>query len=330
MLAHGHAGPESTAAAVKLLFQYTPQCPASVDFGSSGRLELIFVPVAVFHFVHNSLHWGNKVKESQVLRTIIAARRRRIEQARTSVSLESLRRTAETRSDFRDFAAALSGDVLSVIAEIKKASPSRGLLRPDFQPLEIAESYQQAGASALSVLTEEEFFQGSLDDLTGVRGAVSLPVLRKDFIVDEYQVYESVAAGADALLLIVAALEDKDLKHFLALAESLRVAALVEIHTAEELNRAIGAGAQIIGINNRNLNTFEVSLETSFRLREKIPPTSLVVSESGIKSGADLEKLAKAGFDAVLIGEHLMLAEDPGEELSRLLKSAPTLKMAGA
>jgi indole-3-glycerol phosphate synthase len=280
--------------------------------------------------VHDSLHWGNKVKESQVLRTIIAARRRRIEEARASVPLESLRRTAEARSDFRDFSAAISGEVLSVIAELKKASPSRGLLRPEYRPLEIAQAYQQAGASALSVLTEEEFFQGSLNDLMAVRRVVSLPVLRKDFIVDEYQVYEAVAAGADAFLLIVAALEDKDLKHFLDLSKELRVTALVEVHTAEELDRSIAAGARTIGINNRNLNTLEVSLETSFRLREKIPPLCLAVSESGIKSGVDLERLAKSGFNAVLIGEHLMLAGDPGEELSRLLKSAPALKMAGA
>jgi indole-3-glycerol phosphate synthase len=273
---------------------------------------------------------GNKVSESQVLRTIIAARRRRIEVVRASVPLDGLRRAAEARGDFRDFAGALSGDKLSVIAELKKASPSRGLLRPDFRPLEIARSYQQAGASALSVLTEEQFFHGSLNILSDVRGGVRLPVLRKDFIVDEYQVYESVAAGADAFLLIVAALGDKELKHFLELSEQLRVAALVEVHTAEELDRAIAAGARIIGINNRNLNTLEVSLETSFRLRGKIPPGCLAVSESGIKSGADLEKLAKAGFNAVLIGEHLMLAGNPGEELSRLLSSAPTLKMAGA
>jgi indole-3-glycerol phosphate synthase len=270
------------------------------------------------------------VKESQVLSTIIAARRHRIQQVRAGVPLDGLRQAAEARSDFRDFAAALSGEMLSVIAEIKKASPSRGLLRPDFRPLEIAGAYQQAGASALSVLTEEQFFQGSLDDLKAARGAVRLPVLRKDFIVDDYQVYEAAAAGADAFLLIVAALEDKDLRHFLDLAERLRLAALVEVHTAEELDRAIALGAGIIGINNRNLHTLEVSLETSFRLREKVPPSCLAVSESGIKSGADLEKLAKAGFNAVLIGEHLMLAPDPGEELSRLLKSAPTLKMAGA
>jgi indole-3-glycerol phosphate synthase len=270
------------------------------------------------------------VKESQVLSTIIAARRRRIEEMRASAPLARLRQQAESRSDFRDFAAALSGEGLSVIAEIKKASPSRGLLRPDFGPRKIAESYQQAGASALSVLTEEDFFRGSLDNLQAARGAVRVPVLRKDFIIDEYQVYESAASGADAFLLIVAALEDSELRHFLDLAERLRIAALVEIHTAEELSRAVDSGAQIIGVNNRDLNTLEVSLETSFQLREKIPSTCLAVSESGIKSGADLEKLAKAGFNAVLIGEHLMLAPDPGEELSHLLKDAPTLKLAGA
>ena len=270
------------------------------------------------------------MRESQILRTIIAARRRRIEELRASAPLGRLRQQAESRSDFRDFAAALSGEGLSVIAELKKASPSRGVLRPDFRPPEIAESYQQAGASALSVLTEEEFFQGSMDHLKAARAAVHLPVLRKDFIIHEYQVYESVAAGADAFLLIVAALEDKELRHFLELAERLRIAALVEVHTAEELDRAIDCGAQIIGVNNRDLNTLEVGLETSFLLREKIPPGCLTISESGIKSGADLEKLAKAGFDAVLIGEHLMLGRDPGEELSRLIKSAPTLKMAGA
>jgi indole-3-glycerol phosphate synthase len=269
------------------------------------------------------------VKESQVLRTIIAARRRRIEEVRASVPLAGLRQTAEARSDFRDFSGALSGRKLSVIAELKKASPSRGLLRPDFRPPEIARSYQQAGAAALSVLTEEDFFQGSLNYLKAVRGAASLPILRKDFIVDEYQVYESAAAGADALLLIVAALEDRDLKQLLELSQRLSVAALVEVHTAEELERALAAGAQIIGVNNRNLSTLEVRLETSLRLRDKIPPGRLAVSESGIKSGGDLERLAEAGFNAVLIGEHLMLAEDPGKELSRLLSSAPALKMAG-
>jgi indole-3-glycerol phosphate synthase len=270
------------------------------------------------------------VEKSQVLSTIIAARRHRIEELRASTNLENLRQVAGERPERRDFSGAIAGEVLSVIAELKRASPSRGLLRPNYRPLGIAESYRQAGASALSVLTEEQFFQGSLNDLTAVREAVCLPVLRKDFIIDEYQAYESVAAGADAILLIVAALEDEDLRHFIELSERLQVAALVEVHTAEELERAANAGARIIGVNNRNLNTLEVSLETSFRLRDKIPSSCLAVSESGIKSGADLEKLAGAGFNAVLIGEHLMLAEDPGKELSRLLKDAPALKMAGA
>lgn len=268
--------------------------------------------------------------ESQVLRTIVAARRQRIEEVRATTPLEKLRQVAKSRSEYRSFSAAISGEVLSVIAELKRASPSRGLLRPNYRPLEIAESYQQAGASALSVLTEEQFFQGSLNDLKAVREAVRIPVLRKDFIVDEYQVYEAVAEGADALLLIVAALEDKNLNHLIQLSEQLHVAALVEVHTAAELERAIPAGARIIGVNNRNLNTLEVSLETSFRLREMIPSSCLTVSESGIKSGSDLEKLAKAGFNAVLIGEHLMLADNPGQELSNLLRSATTLKTAGA
>ncbi len=277
-----------------------------------------------------NLHWGNKVEKSQVLSTIIAARRRRLEDQRASTPLDGLRMAAAKRIERRDFAKAISGEVLSVIAELKQASPSRGLLRADYRPREIAESYQQAGASALSVLTEEQFFQGSLSDLTAVRETASLPTLRKDFIIDEYQVHESVAAGADAILLIVAALGDKDLAHFLQLAERLHVGALVEVHIAEELERAIDAGAQIIGVNNRNLNTLEVSLDTSIRLREKMPSSCLAVSESGIKSAADLERLAAAGFNAVLIGEHLMLADDPGKELSRLLKEAASLRMAGA
>lgn len=270
------------------------------------------------------------MERSQVLSTIIAARRRRVEEQIVATPPGKIRQAAAERSERRDFAGAISGKVLSVITELKKASPSRGLLRPLYRPLEIADSYQRAGASALSVLTEEQFFQGSLNDLTAVRNAVNLPVLRKDFIVDEYQLYESVASGADAILLIVAALGDKDLADFIELSEKLQVAALVEVHTAEELERATGAGARIVGVNNRNLKTLEVSLETSFRLREKIPAPCLAVSESGIKSGADLEKLARSGFNAVLIGEHLMLANDPGKELSRLLKDASALKMAGA
>jgi indole-3-glycerol phosphate synthase len=174
-------------------------------------------------------------------------------------------------------------------------------------------------------LTEKDFFGGSLQDLQEARGAVRLPVLRKDFILDPYQVYESVAAGADALLLIVAALSDEDLRKLLGLCDRLHIAALVEVHTAPELERALAAGARIIGVNNRNLRTLEVSLETSLRLRSKIPPGCLAVSESGIKTAADLHRLSEAGFNAALIGERFMTAPDPGQELAEMLRLASTL-----
>ncbi len=266
--------------------------------------------------------------ESLFLEKIIAARRRRVEELKTSRPLDALRRAAERRADYRDFAAALSAEGLSIIAELKQASPSRGLICPDYRPQETATAYERAGARALSALTEEEFFLGSLGDLQAIRQAVRLPVLRKDFILDDYQVYESAAAGADALLLIVAALADEDLKRLLGLASQLKIAPLVEVHTERELERALAAGARIIGVNNRDLNTFMVNLETSFRLREKLPRSCLAVSESGIKSGSDLESLAKAGFNAVLIGEHLMASGNPGKALEQLLESAPSLRMA--
>ena len=172
-----------------------------------------------------------------------------------------------------------------------------------------------AGAAALSVLTEEQYFLGSIQDLTEVRQAVEIPVLRKDFILESYQVYESVAAGADALLLIVAVLPEHDLRSLLDLCKQLRIAALVEVHTEAELDRAVEAGAQIIGVNNRNLKTLEVNLETSFQLRAKMPRGCLAVSESGIKTAADLRRIREAGFNAVLIGERLMTQPDPGQAL---------------
>jgi indole-3-glycerol phosphate synthase len=253
---------------------------------------------------------------------IVAARRAQIADAEQRVPLAALRESAEARSDFRDFGAALSGATLRVIAEMKRASPSRGLLRHDYRRQEIARSYEQAGAAALSVLTEEQFFLGSLGDLREARAGVAMPVLRKDFILDAYQVYESVAAGADALLLIVAALSDEDLRSLLDLSERLRVATLVEVHTIQELGRALAAGARIIGINNRDLNTLEVNLETSFLLRPNIPSGCLAVSESGIKTCEDLRRLAEAGYHATLIGERLMTASDPGKALAELLEGA--------
>jgi indole-3-glycerol phosphate synthase len=266
--------------------------------------------------------------ESPFLKKIIAARKRRVEEVKASVPLETLRPAAEVRAGQRDFAGALTRGGFGVIAELKRASPSRGLICAEYRPREIAESYERAGAAALSVLTEEEFFLGSLDDLKSVREAVGLPVLRKDFIVDDYQVYESAACGADALLLIVAALDDIDLRRLLEISGQLKIAPLVEVHTEPELERALAAGARIIGINNRDLNTLEVSLETSFRLRKKIPPSCLAISESGIKAGPDLERLAGAGFNAVLIGEHLMSSGAPGSALEKLLQGAPSLRMA--
>jgi len=259
-----------------------------------------------------------------VLGEIVAACRRRLAEARRRTSLGYWESAAARRAERRDFTRALAGDEaagsrLHVIAELKRASPSRGLLCSDYRPREIAAAYAAAGAAALSVLTEPQYFQGSVEDLQQARGAVTLPVLRKDFILDEYQVYESAAVGADAILLIVAALFDQDLRKLLELCEGLHLAALVEVHDEEELDRALAAGAPIIGVNNRNLKTMDVKLETSFRLKKRIPPRCLSVSESGIRSAEDLRSLAAAGFNAALIGERLMTAVDPGRALAELL-----------
>jgi indole-3-glycerol phosphate synthase len=251
------------------------------------------------------------------LEEIVAARRKQLEAVRTP--MDHLQKAAEGRTERRDFAAAVKGDYPRVIAEMKRASPSQGLLRLEYRRREIAQAYESAGAAALSVVTEEQFFLGSLNDLAEARAAVGLPVLRKDFILDAYQVYESVVAGADALLLIVAALSDEDLRHLIELCKRLRIAALVEVHTEEELDRALGAGAIIVGVNNRNLKTLEVNLATSFRLRTKIPSECLAISESGIRTPTDVRRLAEAGYDAVLIGERLITEPDPGKALAELL-----------
>ena len=261
-----------------------------------------------------------------ILDDIVFTRRQTLEKTRLTVPLKSVQQMAEARQDRRDFAAALAAKAtlpaplgLRVIAETKRASPSRGMLRQIYRPDEIAVGYADAGVAAISVLTEEKFFLGSLQHLAEVRRAVEVPVLRKDFILESYQIYESVAVGADALLLIVAALPDRDLRSLLVLCEQLRISALVEVHTIEELERAVAAGAGIIGVNNRNLKTLEVTLETSFALRTKIPRGCLTISESGIKTAADLRRIREAGFDAVLMGERLMTEADPGQALHRLL-----------
>jgi len=219
----------------------------------------------------------------------------------------------------RDFAGALARDRVNVIAEIKKASPSAGVLRRDFEPAALARAFEGAGAAALSVLTEEENFQGALAHLRDARAAVGLPVLRKDFIVDAWQVWEARAANADSFLLIAAALDNETLAELLALGRELGMEPLVEVHTADELERVLAAGTRIVGVNNRNLHTLEVRVETSLELIEMIPQDCIAVSESGLRSAEDLRKLRSAGFDAFLIGESLMREADPGGALQRLI-----------
>lgn len=216
------------------------------------------------------------------------------------------------------FRRALEKPGISLIAEVKKASPSRGVLCPDFEPVRIATSYERNGADAVSVLTDTTFFQGSHAYLQQIREAVGLPLLCKDFIIDAYQVYEAVVYGADAVLLIAAVLEEKELVSFLHLAHGLGLAVLVEVHSRQELKRALGAGAEIIGINNRDLRTFRTDLRTTLQLAALAPDSCLLVSESGIKSAGDLKLLAEAGVDAVLIGEALMSSTDPGQKLREL------------
>ena len=229
-----------------------------------------------------------------------------------------LERRAADRTDHRDFRAALTADPPAIIGEIKKASPSKGVLTAQFDPVSIARTYSSGGAAALSVLTDREFFQGSLENMEAARAAVSLPVLRKDFTLDPFHVIEAAAHGADAILLIAALLEEKEMRDLRELAALYRMASLVEVHDGAELEAALGSGAQIVGVNNRNLHTFEVALETSLQLAEKIPANVVRVSESGIHSRADVAKLTAAGFNAFLVGEHLMKSADPAAALREL------------
>ena len=215
---------------------------------------------------------------------------------------------------------------MAVIAELKKASPSKGLIRADFRATELAKELERAGASALSVLTDEEFFQGSLENLQRASAATNLPCLRKDFIVDEIQILEARANCADAILLIVAALEQQELEKLAHNAEALGLDVLCEVHDEEELRRALDAGCDLLGVNSRDLKTFQVDLATAFRVAEKIPTRCLRVAESGIHSGADVARLRAAGYDAFLVGESLMKAENPGSALEVLLREASTVE----
>jgi len=228
----------------------------------------------------------------------------------------------DRKSHPRPFADALRNSSPAIIAEIKKASPSRGLLQADFHPALIAHRYEQGGAACLSVLTDKQYFQGSLHDLEAARAAVALPVLRKDFTVDRLQIFEAAAHGADAILLIAAVLEVSELQSFRELAASLHLASLVEVHNQEELAKAVDSGAEIIGVNNRDLETFEVSLDTSLRLSYLMPSGAIRVSESGIHSHADIDLLSKAGFNAFLVGESLMRAPDAAAALRALTRKS--------
>ncbi len=260
-----------------------------------------------------------------ILSRIVEKRRETIARRQRVLPLAVLKMTVagDKVSAPRDFAGALGrSDRVNVIAELKKASPSRGVIRQNYSPALIAPLLAGAGAAALSVLTEEDFFQGSLAHLKEARKQVNVPILRKDFIVDPWQVWEARAVEADSFLLITAILEDQALSELLALGRELGMEALVEVHTREELQRAISAGAQILGVNNRDLKTFKVCLDTSLALVEEIPAECVAVSESGIRSREDIERLRHAGFDAFLIGEHLMDSPDPAAALHQLTGTA--------
>jgi indole-3-glycerol phosphate synthase len=255
---------------------------------------------------------------------IVAATRQRLSLRRRSADLRSLERAAAAHIPrrFRRQLRRLAQDGIAVIAELKKASPSKGLIRADFNPSTLARDLEGAGAAALSVLTDEQFFQGSLDYLREASTSGSLPCLRKDFIVDEFQIVEAKANCADAILLIVAALEQKQLEFLAGIARSHSLDVLCEAHDELELQRALDAGCNLIGINSRNLRTFEVNLETAFRLAEKMPAECVRVAESGIQSGADLARLRSAGYEAFLIGESLMKAQNPAEALAKMIEEA--------
>jgi indole-3-glycerol phosphate synthase len=260
-----------------------------------------------------------ETKSGTVLDRIIEARRAAIAHRKKAVPETALRLGAKHAKPVRDFGAALTRDSLNVISELKKASPSAGLIRADFDPVALAKGFESAGAAALSVVTEEEFFQGDLKYMRDARAAVGLPVLRKDFIVDPWQVWEARATDADSFLLIVAALGDSLLGELLALGRELGMEPLVEVHTSEELTRALAAGARIIGVNNRDLRSLEVRVKISDELIQAIPDECIAVCESGLRSHADLARLRAAGFDAFLVGEHLMAQPDPAAALRALV-----------
>lgn len=263
---------------------------------------------------------------SDILNQIVAVKREEVAAAQKRISLAALRADAESRVLTRDFEGALRAKIAAgqaaVIAEVKKASPSKGVLRADFIPADIAQSYAEGdgkvSAACLSVLTDRQFFQGSVDYLKQARASCNLPVLRKDFLIDPYQVYEARAMGADAILLIAACLDDAQMRDLEAIAHGLDMAVLVEVHDGAELERALALKTPLVGINNRNLRTFEVTLQTTLDLQKSVPADRLLVTESGILTPADVKTMRDAGIHAFLVGEAFMRADDPGLALARL------------
>lgn len=255
---------------------------------------------------------------SGILAEIVQSKQHEIAELRGNAALFE-QQAYERKSHRRDFATALADARPAIIAEIKKASPSKGLLQADFHPALLAHAYEQGGAACLSVLTDKHYFQGGWSDLEAARAAVSLPVLRKDFTIDRLQIFEAAARGADAILLIAAVLDTPELQSFRELASSLGLDSLVEVHNNDELMKAIDSGANIIGVNNRNLDTFEVALDISLRLSYQMPMNVLRVSESGIHNRADIDLLLGAGYSAFLVGESLMKSEDPAAALRELV-----------
>jgi len=261
-------------------------------------------------------------QDSNILEKIVAVKREEVAAAQKKLPFAAMRADAESRVLTRDFEGALRAKIAAgkaaVIAEVKKASPSKGVLREDFIPADIAQSYAEHGAACLSVLTDRQFFQGAADYLKQARASCDLPVLRKDFMVDPYQVYEARVIGADAILLIAACLDDARMAELEAIARSLDMAVLVEVHDGEELQRALKLKTRLIGINNRDLRTFAVSLDTTLGLMKDVPPDRLLVTESGILQREDVQKMRAAGVHAFLVGEAFMRAEEPGEALEEL------------
>jgi indole-3-glycerol phosphate synthase len=262
-----------------------------------------------------------------ILADIITATRRKVGERRSNADLRQLERQAALHvpRGFRERLESAHKSGVAVIAELKKASPSRGQIRRDFDPAKLARELEKSGAAALSVLTDEEFFQGSLGNLRIASDATELPCLRKDFIVDEFQILEARANRADAILLIVAALSDQELGELKRKADDYELDVLCEVHDEEELRRALDAGCNLIGVNSRDLRTFKVDLGTAFRLAERIPDGILAVAESGIESGSDIARLRSAGYKAFLVGETLMRAPSPGKALQQLLAEAVSL-----